>query len=81
MYIADNELASWVTLLAALQKMENSSRHWQSKYLRYVHPNGGVVSEGRHPRLPFNASSEVGALFRLISENRMRQPPGVIWWE
>lgn len=30
-HTADNERASWVTLLSALQKMENESREWQRK--------------------------------------------------
>ncbi|KAF9880528.1 modin [Colletotrichum karsti] len=30
-HTADNELASWVTLLSALQQMEHESREWQQK--------------------------------------------------
>ncbi|CRK18969.1 hypothetical protein BN1708_012465, partial [Verticillium longisporum] len=32
-HTADNELASWVTLLAAFQRMEHDSRDWQQKLL------------------------------------------------
>ncbi|KAM0279749.1 hypothetical protein ACHAQH_004440 [Verticillium albo-atrum] len=33
-HTADNELASWVTLLAAFQRMEHDSRDWQQGLLR-----------------------------------------------
>jgi hypothetical protein len=35
-HTADNEQASWVTLLGALQRMENESRQWQTD--QYKHP-------------------------------------------
>ncbi|GKT52366.1 uncharacterized protein ColSpa_12547 [Colletotrichum spaethianum] len=47
-HTADNERASWVTLLSALQKMEHESREWQrEQYLEkvYKRPKGTVQVE------------------------------------